>query len=102
MTASSSTHPLARPGPEPKPTPTHARLMRNQILVKAFVLILFAAVPLAWGWGQSWTDIALAAGSYVVFCLGVTVGYHQSVPHRAGAANDRTGRNVAPPEEQDP
>ena len=56
-------------------------------LVKIFVVVpllaLIAAVPIAWGWGLSWTDIALAATFYVVTGLGVTVGFHRYFTHRA-------------------
>ncbi len=59
----------------------------EQILVKTFVLIpfaaLIAAVPVAWGWGLGWTDVVLAVVFYVVACLGVTVGYHRHFTHRA-------------------
>ncbi|WP_435875567.1 hypothetical protein [Nonomuraea fuscirosea] len=40
-----------------------------------FVLVPFAA--LAWGWGLSWTDVAIAATAYVLTGLGVTVGFHR-------------------------
>ncbi|RZS32779.1 stearoyl-CoA desaturase (delta-9 desaturase) [Herbihabitans rhizosphaerae] len=73
--------------PEPKPLIVPGRSVREQILVKTFVLIpfaaLIAAVPIAWGWGLGWTDLALAAGFYTVACLGVTVGYHRYFTHRA-------------------
>ncbi|WP_154814181.1 acyl-CoA desaturase [Actinophytocola xinjiangensis] len=44
---------------------------------------LIAAVPLAWGWGLGWVDVALAAIFYTVTCLGVTVGFHRYFTHRS-------------------
>jgi stearoyl-CoA desaturase (Delta-9 desaturase) len=44
---------------------------------------LIAAVPLAWGWGLGWVDVALAAVFYVVTILGVTVGFHRYFTHRS-------------------
>jgi stearoyl-CoA desaturase (delta-9 desaturase) len=56
-------------------------------LVKLFTVVPFvavlAAVPLAWGWGLSWTDVALAAAFYALTCLGVTVGFHRYFTHGA-------------------
>jgi stearoyl-CoA desaturase (delta-9 desaturase) len=51
------------------------------------MLALIAAVPLAWGWGLSWTDIGLAAGFYLISGLGVTIGFHRYFTHRAFKAN---------------
>ncbi|MFC4120453.1 acyl-CoA desaturase [Nonomuraea zeae] len=52
-----------------------------------FVLVPFAAltaaVPAAWGWGLSWTDVTIAASTYVLTGLGVTVGYHRYLTHGA-------------------
>jgi len=51
------------------------------------LLALLAAVPLAWGWGLSWTDIGLAVGWYALSGLGVTVGFHRLFTHGAFRAN---------------
>ncbi|MGI5290985.1 acyl-CoA desaturase [Nonomuraea polychroma] len=52
-----------------------------------FVLVPFAAlaaaVPVAWGWGLSWTDVAIAATAYVLTGLGITVGFHRYLTHGA-------------------
>lgn len=76
-----------RPDRDPKPPILPGRSVGQQILVKIFVLVPFAAlvaaVPIAWGWGLGWTDLGLAAGFYLVTCLGVTVGYHRHFTHRA-------------------
>ncbi|GAY12776.1 fatty acid desaturase [Pseudonocardia sp. N23] len=51
------------------------------------MLGVLAAVPLAWGWGLTWTDIGIAAGFYLVSALGVTVGFHRLFTHRSFNAN---------------
>ena len=46
-------------------------------------LALVAAVPLAWGWGLGWRDVALALAFYVVSGMGITVGFHRHFTHGA-------------------
>jgi stearoyl-CoA desaturase (Delta-9 desaturase) len=57
----------------------------EQIALYVFVLVPFlalaAAVPALWGWGLSWTDVALSAVFYSIGCLGITVGYHRYFTH---------------------
>jgi Fatty-acid desaturase len=38
-------------------------------------------VPVAWGWGLTWIDIAIAAVMYNVTGLGITVGFHRYLTH---------------------
>lgn len=45
------------------------------------LLALVAAVPVAWGWGLSWSDIAIATTLYLVSGFGVTVGFHRYFTH---------------------
>jgi stearoyl-CoA desaturase (Delta-9 desaturase) len=47
---------------------------------------LAAAVWLAWGHGVGLTDIVLAVAFYVITGLGVTVGFHRLLTHRAFTA----------------
>jgi stearoyl-CoA desaturase (Delta-9 desaturase) len=51
----------------------------------AFVIIpfvaLIAAVPVAWGWGLSWVDVAIFVVLYNVAGFGVTVGFHRYLTH---------------------
>lgn len=44
---------------------------------------LIAAVPVAWGWGLSWSDAGIAVVMYLVSGHGVTVGYHRLFTHRS-------------------
>jgi stearoyl-CoA desaturase (delta-9 desaturase) len=47
---------------------------------------LAAAVWLAWGHGLGWTEVLLAVGLYMITGLGVTVGFHRLLTHRAFTA----------------
>jgi len=51
----------------------------------AFVIVPFialvAAVPVAWGWGLSWLDVAIFVVMYHVAGFGVTVGFHRYLTH---------------------
>ena len=57
----------------------------EQLVLYVFVVVPFVAlaaiVPVVWGWGLSWLDVALFAGFYFVPLLGVTVGYHRYFTH---------------------
>jgi stearoyl-CoA desaturase (Delta-9 desaturase) len=63
------------------------RLGSEQLLVTLFIavptLALIAAVPFAWGWGLTWTDIILAGFFYLLGGLGVTAGFHRYFTHRS-------------------
>ncbi|MFD9127895.1 acyl-CoA desaturase [Kitasatospora sp. NPDC059571] len=54
---------------------------------------LLAAVPVAWGWGIGWTDLAIATVMYFVACHGITVGYHRYFTH--GSFKARPALRVA-------
>ncbi|WP_208115560.1 acyl-CoA desaturase [Labedaea rhizosphaerae] len=75
----------------PEPMLAGEKTRFENFLVKLFAVVpllaVAAAVPLAWGWGLSWTDIGLAAGFYFLTCLGVTVGFHRYFTHGAFKAN---------------
>jgi stearoyl-CoA desaturase (delta-9 desaturase) len=71
----------------PKTLLAGKRGLPAHVTVYLFVIVpflaLLAAAPIAWGWGLSWVDVALAAGWYVFTCLGVTVGFHRYFTHGA-------------------
>jgi stearoyl-CoA desaturase (delta-9 desaturase) len=73
--------------PTPKPILSGRSSPLEHLTITVFLLVpfvaLIAAAPLAWGWGLGWSDLGLAAGFYLVSCLGVTVGYHRYFTHRA-------------------
>jgi stearoyl-CoA desaturase (delta-9 desaturase) len=57
----------------------------EQVALYTFVVVPFlavvAVVPVVWGWGLTWLDVALFAAFYVPTILGVTVGYHRHFTH---------------------
>jgi stearoyl-CoA desaturase (Delta-9 desaturase) len=59
----------------------------HRIVLALFIGIplaaLVAAVPVAWGWGLSWTDAGIAAVMYLISGHGITVGYHRLFTHRS-------------------
>nr|WP_306994777.1 acyl-CoA desaturase [Amycolatopsis thermophila] len=77
--------------PAPKPLLSQPASMAEMVIIRAFLIIpfaaLIAAVPLFWGWGLSWLDLAVAAGFYTVSTLGITIGYHRYFTHGAFRAN---------------
>src|ERR1044072_3793456 len=65
----------------PKPLLEGQRNFWQASLVYIFTLIpfaaLIAAVPLLWGWGLGWLDVALGIFFFYLSGLGVTIGYHR-------------------------
>jgi len=63
----------------------------EQFALYLFVIIpflaLIAAVPVVWGWGIGWTDVAIALVFYAVSGLGITVGFHRYFTHGSFKAN---------------
>ena len=61
--------------------------MTEMVVIRAFLIIpflaLLAAVPLMWGWGVSWIDLAVGAAFFTVSTLGITIGYHRYFTHGA-------------------
>ncbi|HZN76189.1 MAG TPA: acyl-CoA desaturase [Micromonosporaceae bacterium] len=53
------------------------------VMVVVPFLALLAAVPVAWGWGLSWLDVAVGLAFYLVAGFGVTVGFHRHFTHGA-------------------
>ena len=85
---SPSAAPAASPAPSaPKPMVVGEKGSLEQVMLYIFVIVPFlavlAAVPLAWGWGLGWTDIALAFVFYMISGLGITVGFHRYFTHAA-------------------
>jgi stearoyl-CoA desaturase (Delta-9 desaturase) len=65
-----------------EPAPRSAMAILVVGIVVPF-LALLAAIPIAWGWGLSWLDIAIAGVCYLVSGFGVTVGFHRYFTHGA-------------------
>jgi stearoyl-CoA desaturase (Delta-9 desaturase) len=71
----------------PVPVVSGRRTGFQHAMIYTFVampmIALVLAVPLAWGWGIGWADVALLAAFYVVGVLGVTVGFHRHFTHKS-------------------
>ncbi len=74
-----------RDGPNPVLGGRRTRFQHAMIYVFVGVpmLALIAAIPLVWGWGVGWSDLALLAGFYTVAVLGITVGFHRHFTHKS-------------------
>jgi stearoyl-CoA desaturase (delta-9 desaturase) len=70
-------------GPKPLVEATQSRteLVVLWIFVVAPFVALLAAIPLAWGWGLSTLDLAMAGTGYLIAIAGVTVGFHRYLTH---------------------
>ncbi|TDV45439.1 acyl-CoA desaturase [Actinophytocola oryzae] len=75
----------APPNGGPKPITVGSRNNYVQLGVYVFIFVpfaaLIAAVPLAWGWGLTWTDVILAVVMFEITGHGVTIGYHRFFTH---------------------
>src|SRR5919197_2246802 len=71
----------------PNPVIEGRRTAFQHSLIYVFVVVpmvaLAAAVPLAWGWGVGWPDLALMGAFYVLAVLGITVGFHRHFTHKS-------------------
>ena len=80
-----------RPQTAPKPVFEGGKRPGEQFMLYLFVTVPFlaflAAVPVAWGWGLSWTDVVLLVVFYCVGVGGVTVGFHRLFTHGSFKAN---------------
>jgi stearoyl-CoA desaturase (delta-9 desaturase) len=84
---------------QPYPQQAHRSLLAGRralpahlsvyVFVIAPFLAMVAAVPVAWGWGLGWVDVALAVVWYTGTCLGVTIGYHRYFTHGSFKAKRR-------------
>jgi len=63
-----------------EPPPRWAVAVLAVIVVVPF-LALLVAVPVAWGWGLSWLDLAIGGVFYLVAGFGVTAGFHRLFTH---------------------
>ncbi|QVQ51400.1 acyl-CoA desaturase [Spiractinospora alimapuensis] len=78
--AGAATAPAANPDLDPEGT-SRAQRVTVFFFVLVPLLALIAAVPFAWGWGLTLTDVIIAAVFYLISGLGVTVGYHRYFTH---------------------
>jgi stearoyl-CoA desaturase (delta-9 desaturase) len=75
----------------PKPLTVGRQSVGILIALWAFVVLPFTAVlvavPVAWGWGLSWLDLALGLVMYVLGGFGIGVGFHRYLTHGSFKAN---------------
>jgi stearoyl-CoA desaturase (Delta-9 desaturase) len=71
----------------PAPATDHQMTRTEKLVNLAGVVLPFAgllvAVVLLWNQAVSWIDVGLLAGFYLLTGLGVTIGYHRMLTHRA-------------------
>ena len=62
-----------------------SRLQRNANIAGVVLPFIAAgiAVPLLWNSMIGWTDVGIAVGMYLATGLGITIGYHRLLTHRA-------------------
>jgi stearoyl-CoA desaturase (delta-9 desaturase) len=57
----------------------------EQVALALFIAVPFvaivAAVPVAWGWGLGWRDVAIALVMYAISGHGITIGFHRYFTH---------------------
>jgi stearoyl-CoA desaturase (delta-9 desaturase) len=62
---------------------TRAERIANMIGVVVPFLGLIAAIVLLWQSWVDWIDLGIMAGLYLLYGMGITVGYHRLLTHRA-------------------
>ena len=64
---------------------TERKVRGENVVLAVFIAVpfvaLLAAVPIAWGWGLGWRDLAIAVVMYAVSGHGITVGFHRYFTH---------------------
>ena len=79
------------PATAPKPVFEGTKRPGEQFMLYTFIIVPFlafvAAIPVAWGWGMSWTDVILLNVFYWVSGWGITVGFHRLFTHNSFKAN---------------
>jgi stearoyl-CoA desaturase (delta-9 desaturase) len=82
--------------PNPQPQPSDIQPVehetRDRIITGLVTLLPFLALGLAawqvWGSALHWSDLLLFFGMYVITGLGITVGFHRHLTHRAFKTHD--------------
>src|SRR5688500_15984136 len=79
--------PVADPSAELPPAPPGRAPLAMRVATLAVIVVpllgLVAAPFFVWGWGFSWTDLALLLAMYLVSAVGITVGFHRLFTHRS-------------------
>jgi stearoyl-CoA desaturase (delta-9 desaturase) len=83
--------------PAPKPLTVGKQSPGVLVALWLFVLLpfvaLIAAVPVMWGWGLHWLDVAIFIAFYVPAASGIGVGFHRYLTH--GSFKAKRGLRIA-------
>jgi stearoyl-CoA desaturase (Delta-9 desaturase) len=83
----SVTSPASATGPQPSDIQPVANETRDRIITGLVTVVPFVALFVAawqvWGSALHWSDIFLFLGMYLITGLGITVGFHRHLTHRA-------------------
>jgi stearoyl-CoA desaturase (delta-9 desaturase) len=67
------------------PVGSDTQTLGQRLTVGAFVVVpllaVALAVPVAWGWGLGWLDLALGVLFFAVAAHGITIGFHRAFTH---------------------
>src|SRR5947209_2871461 len=78
---------VPEPGPQPGDVQPVANETRDRIITGFVTLVPFVALFIAawqvWGSALHWSDVFLFLGMYFFTGLGITVGFHRHLTHRA-------------------
>src|SRR3954453_14187490 len=74
---------------------SRAHRIANLVAVLLPFAAFLAAVVLLWNQAVGWRDLALLVGFYALTCLGVTVGCHRMLSHRALETSPRMRTAIA-------
>jgi stearoyl-CoA desaturase (Delta-9 desaturase) len=89
--------PSSPPPRGPKPLTDEKQSIVALVALWSYVVVpflaLLAAVPVAWGWGLTWSDVVISLTFYIVAGLGITAGYHRYLTH--GSFKAKRGLRVA-------
>jgi stearoyl-CoA desaturase (delta-9 desaturase) len=81
--SSAGRDPLGREGLELTTGLPLGRRVANLIAILLPFAALILAIAYTWGWGVSWTALALLFGMYLLTGIGVTVGFHRLFAHKS-------------------
>jgi stearoyl-CoA desaturase (Delta-9 desaturase) len=87
MPATDTPPAATKPGPLPSDIQPVANETRDRIITGFVTVVPFVALGVAawqvWGDALHWSDIFLFVGMYLLTGLGITVGFHRHLTHRA-------------------
>lgn len=73
---------LPAANPDAPPLPLLIKITNIIAIIVPFIALILAIVFL-WGYGFSWSHLAMLTGMYLATGLGITVGFHRLLTHRS-------------------